>query len=346
MLTGSMCSAIPFPSGNQLTTMSTGAANYAVAGNGTLIYLTGAPSRTGSRRSLVWVTREGREEPITAPERAYLYPRLSPDGTRIAVAGRDQEEDIWVWDIRRKLLTRLTFDHGADNYPVWSHDGRRIIFASARAGIANLYAQLSDGTGDAERLTTSVKLQHPHSVSPDGARIVFREEGGPTGVDLMALVQTGARRSEPLVVTPAAEMNAEVSPNGQWLVYESNESTQSEIYVRPFPRVDGGRWQISTAGGTRPMWSRNGRELFFLDANGAIFSAEIQTSGAFSTGNPRKILDGRYRTEGGGRTYDVSLDGQRFLMIKEPQPSELTATAPRILVVLNWFEELKARVAH
>ena len=169
----------PVPVVDQLTTMSTGAANFAVAANGTLVYLTGAPSRTGSRRSLVWVTRDGHEEPITAPERAYLYPRLSPDGTRIVVAGRDQEEDIWVWDIRKKLLTRLTFDHGTDTYPVWSHDGRRIIFASARDGIANLYAQLADGTGDAERLTKSAKLQHPHSVSPDGARIVFREEGGP-----------------------------------------------------------------------------------------------------------------------------------------------------------------------
>ena len=162
----------------------------------------------------------------------------------------------------------------------------------------------------------------------------------------MALVQQGGvPRSEPLIVTPAAELNGEVSADGQWLAYESNESGQNDIYVRPFPKVEGGRWQISTAGGTRPMWSRNGRELFFLDASGALFAAEIQTSGAFSTGNPRKILDGRFFTDAGGRTYDVSRDGQRFLMVKEPQPSELTSTSPRIVVVVNWFEELKARAA-
>jgi serine/threonine protein kinase/Tol biopolymer transport system component len=334
----------PAPVVEQVTTMPTGAANYALADNGTLVYLTGGVSRQVARNSLVWVTRQGREEKIpTAPERAYLYPRLSPDGTRIALDVRDQEEDIWVWDFGQKLLTRLTFDRGSDQYPVWTPDGRRIIFGSARAGTANLYSQLSDGTGKPERLTTSVKLQHPQSISPDGVRIVYREEGGATGVDLMALVQNGERPGEPLVVTPAAELNAEVSPNGRWLAYESNESGQHEIYVRPFPQVDGGRWQISTAGGTHPLWSRNGRELFFLDPNHALFAVAVQTTGAFSTGNPRKLLDSRYIV-GPGRTYDVSLDGQRFLMIKSPL-AEQTAASGRIVVVLNWFEELKARAA-
>jgi serine/threonine-protein kinase len=333
----------PAPVVEQVTTMATGAANYALADNGTLVYLTGGVSRPVARNSLVWVTRQGREEKITAPERAYLYPRLAPDGTRIALDVRDQEEDIWVWDLGQKLLTRLTFDRGSDQYPVWTPDGRRIIFGSARAGTANLYAQLSDGTGVPERLTTSVKLQHPHSISPDGVRIVYREEGGATGVDLMALVQNGERRGEPLVVTPAAELNAEVSPNGRWLAYQSNESGQHEIYVRPFPQVDGGRWQISTAGGTHPLWSRNGRELFFLDPNNALLAVAVQTIGAFSTGNPRKLLDGRYIV-GPGRTYDVSRDGQRFLMIKPPL-AEQTAASGRIVVVLNWFEELKARAA-
>ena len=233
----------PAPVVEQVTTMSTGAANYALSANGTLIYLAGGVSRPVTRNSLVWVTRQGREEPITAPERAYHYPRLSPDGTRIALDVRDQEEDIWVWELRRKMLTRLTFDRASDQYPVWTPDGRRIIFGSARAGTANLYAQLSDGTGEPERLTTSVRLQHPHSISPDGTRIVFREEGGASGVDLMALVQDGERRSEPLVVTQAAELNAEVSPNGRWLAYESNESGR--------PRFTCGRSRRWTAGGGR-----------------------------------------------------------------------------------------------
>ncbi len=211
----------PAPVVEHVTTMSTGAANYAVAANGTLVYLTGGVSRRVSRNSLVWVTRQGREEPITAPERAYYYPRLSPDGTQIALDVRDQEEDIWVWDLRRKMLTRLTFDRASDQYPVWTPDGKRIIFGSARAGTSNLYGQLSDGTGEPERLTTSVKLQHPNSISPDGARIVFREEGGVGGVDLIALVENrnGRRSSEPLVVTPAGELNADVSPDGRWMAY-------------------------------------------------------------------------------------------------------------------------------
>jgi serine/threonine-protein kinase len=333
----------PAPVVEHVTTMSTGAANYAVAANGTLVYLTGGVSRQVSRNSLVWVTRQGREEPITAPERAYLYPRLSPDGTQIALDVRDQEEDIWVWDLRRKMLTRLTFDRASDQYPLWTPDGKRIVFGSARAGTANIYAQLSDGTGEPERLTTSVRLQHPLSISPDGARIVFREEGGASGVDLMALVQNsnGRRSAEPLVVTPSAELNAEVSPDGRWMAYESNESGQTEVYVRPFPHVDGGRWQISTSGGRAPVWARNGRELFFVDPNNALLSVAVRTSGAFATGNPSRILEPRYLV-GPGRTYDVSADGQRFLMIKQAQQSEPAASA-RIIVVLNWLEELKAR---
>ncbi len=138
---------------------------------------------------------------------------------------------------------------------------------------------------------------------------------------------------------------AEISPNGRYIAYKSNESGQVEIYVRPFPQVDSGRWRISTSGGTRAAWARNGRELFYLDASNALIAVQVQTSGStFSTGNQAKVFDGKYAEPFPARHYDVSADGQRFLMLKEVAAGDPNATPASLVVVLNWFEELKARV--
>ena len=155
-------------------------------------------------------------------------------------------------------------------YPVWTPDGRRLAFRSQRSGPHNLFWQAADGTGPVERLTESPNEQSPHAFSPDGTRLLIREERPTTGADLALLTLEGERRVETLVQTTFTERNGEISPDGRWLAYQSDESGQFEIYVRPFPDVNSGRWQISTGGGTRPLWARRGRELFYVAPDGAV----------------------------------------------------------------------------
>jgi serine/threonine-protein kinase len=273
---------------------------------------------------------------------------VSPDGTRLALDVRDQENDIWIWDLKRQTMQRLTFDPGLDRSPLWTPDGRRVIFSSQRGGITNggnLFWQAADGTGTVERLTTSGAAQYPTSISPDGTRVFFRDDNPKSRRDVAMIALDGQRPIQPLFQTPFDEENAEISPDGHWLAYQSNESGQNQVIVRPFPKVDDGRWQISTTGGSRPAWARSGKELFYLDANNLLMTVPVQTSPTFSAGNPAKVFEGRYLVPNNGRTYDVSPDGQRFVMIKGPAIDERSkAPSASIVVVLNWLEELKQRV--
>ncbi|MGH9257840.1 MAG: protein kinase domain-containing protein, partial [Vicinamibacterales bacterium] len=310
-----------------------------VSQNGTLVYVTGGQV---TARTLAWVDRQGQEEPIKAPVRAYTYPRLSPDGTRFALDVRDQENDIWIWDFARETLSRFTFGPAQDLYPVWTRDGRRLVLASYRPGASNLFWQAADGAGTAEQLTESAINQSPYTTSADGTRIVFREDGTKTGQDLMLLTLNKERQVQPLVQTTFNELNAELSPDGRWFAYESNESGEYEIYVRPFPDATNGRWQISTGGGTRPLWARSGQELFYLSPSGALMAVRVEHGATFTASTPTTLFEGRYYMGGAanvGRTYDVSPDGRRFLMMKAD-----ASTPASLVVVLNWFEELKRLV--
>jgi Tol biopolymer transport system component len=170
----------------RLVTTDSGAGDFALAADGTLVYVDAPAGLTGTARRLVWVDRAGHEEPFAAPPRAYVYPQLSPDGTRVALDIRDQEQDLWTWDLRRSTLTRLTFEPGQDGNPVWTPDGQRIIFNSDRAGgQLNAWWQAADGTGAAERLTTSSNPQFPTAIAPDGTAVIFAEETPTMGRDLM-----------------------------------------------------------------------------------------------------------------------------------------------------------------
>ncbi len=180
---------------------------------------------------------------------------------------------------------------------------------------------------------------YPTAFSPDGAQLLITTAGRAAGGWDIGIVSTqGERRPTPLIETASDELNAELSPDGQWLAYQSNESGQDEVYVRPFPNVEQGRWLVSRGGGT-PVWSRNGRELFYLGAPGRVMAVPIQPGRTFAAGNPQQVLEGPYLTRG-FRTYDVSPDGQRFLMIKDTAAAE----GPTLVVVQNWFEELRQRV--
>jgi Tol biopolymer transport system component len=334
---------------SRLITTPYGAGDFAAAADGTLVYVD-APGSLASlavnARTLAWVDRTGKEEPLAAPPHAYQHPRLSPDGTRVALASTDQENDLWIWDLRRATLTNLTLDPRQDFFPVWTPDGRRIIFSSNRSGQNNLWWQAADGTGAAERLTTSTNPQLVTGITPDGTAVVFYEVTPTMGRDLLQLALDGTRRVTPLLQTKFDELNGIVSPDGRWLAYESNTSGSFEIYVRPFPNVVGGQWQVSTAGGRQPLWARSGKELFYVAGNGALSRVPVEASGTtWTAGTPMKLLEGRYDTGGGtlGRTYDVSPDGRRFLKIKVPG-SDASVAAPALIIVQHWDEELKRLV--
>ena len=236
--------------------------------------------------------------------------------------------------------------------------------------LSNLYSQAVDGTGTVDRLTTSAGQQFPSSITPDGTVVVGFENVSMAastqmapGVAWRVVLYPGAspasrsgpgssHSTSPSPVAPRAQplfdgVWAEFSPDGRYLAYQSaaGEPGRSEVYVRPFPRVNSGRWQISTAGGTRPAWARSGRELFFLDASNRLTAVPVETSGStFSAGKPAKVFDAKYAQPFPPRNYDVSPDGQRFLMIKDSVAGDPNATPASMVVVLNWFDELKAPV--
>ena len=319
----------------ETTANQTGAAQFAVSRAGSLVYL---PSAFGQNRTLAWRDRQGRDTLINAPPRAYGAPRISPDGTRIAIDARDQENDIWIWDTARETLTRLTFGPSQEVIPLWTPDSRRIVYSSNATGQSGLFWKPADGTGQAEPLMLSPGQVVPSSFSRDGKLLAFYAVGDSR---LMVLGLDGDRKPRPLTApAPFVERNPDISPDGRWIAYESNESGSYEIYVRPFPAVEQGRWQISTDGGTRPRWAPNGRELFYLERR-RLVSVSVQTGATFQFGKASPLFDLVNEAQPSpNRHYDVTPDGTRFVVIKDPQ----TATSLQLVVVEHWLEELKARV--
>jgi hypothetical protein len=211
---------------------------------------------------------------------------------------------------------------------------------SSRSGSPNIYSQAADGSGTVDRVTTSTSQQALGSFAPDGRSLVFQEISARTAVMLLRFEP--APHVEPLLQTAFASVAADLSPDGRWIAYYSNESGQNEVFVRPFPKVDAARFQISAGGGSRPAWSKDGKELFYFDATTAMMAAPVQTKPTFSAGKPTKLFDGPWYNVQATRPYDVSRDGQKFLMIKNA--SDPSSTPPTMTVILNWLEELKARV--
>ena len=331
-------SAVPVVEG-VLQSPVTGAAQYSFSGTGSLAYVPGGVQAAQSK--LVWVNRNGAEQPLAAPAHAYVFPRLSPDGRRVAVGITESESQTWLYDLSRDTLTRFTFEGNYNPVPVWTRDSKRIVFESNKEGVPNLFWQLADGSGGLERLTTSQNIHAPQSFSPDGQLLAFVEVDPMTGLDIWVL-RMSDRKAQPFLRTLFNEGASRFSPDGRWLAYSSDESGRNEIYVQPYPGP-GGKWQISTGGGTEPAWNPNGRELFYRSGD-KMMAVDVATQPSFAAGKPRTLFEGRYQPASVLiDNYDVSPDGQRFLMLK---PSEQTSSSSltQIVVVQNWFEELKRRV--
>ncbi len=323
----------------------TGTLNVAVTTTGTLVFVP-AGADVAPLRTLLWVDRQGRETAIPAPARPYDSARLSPDGTRIAVSIRDQENDIWTWDLARQTLARVTFDADMDICPVWMPDSRRVVFASSRTGAYNLYARDVDGAASDVRLTSGANTQVPGSVTPDGTRLIAHEVRPQTKSDLVRFALTpgvgaGLAAAEGLVETPFEEWNGEVSPDGRFIAYQSEESGQSEVYVRPSEVGATARWQLSSGGGAEPVWTLGGRELIYRDAAQRLTAVSVDTNGpVFRPGRPSTLGVTVEPMGVAWRTYDVSSDGQRFLVMKAlpERPGDTSSTG--FVVVQHWFEEL------
>jgi serine/threonine protein kinase len=315
-------------------TSVSGAADFALTTDGTLIM---APATAETRRRLVWTDRNGRSTLLLEAADDYWLPRLSPDGSRLAVG---IGSDLWVIALNRLTRTRVTFGTSSTLFPyTWSADGLHITFSKVESKVGlDLYEASSDGSGQPQLLCAGEHRQWGTSWSPDGRALVFYEQHPTTLRDIWILLRGGERK--PLLVTQYQERAPRFSPDGRWLAYVSNDSGRDEVFVRPFPGP-GARITVSTAGGSEPVWTTNGSEIFYRNGD-QMMAAPVQMKPSFAIGRATKLFTGNYeRDRGSGAAnanYDVTTDGQRFVMIEPP------AASSHFVVVLNWFEELKQRV--
>ena len=329
-----------------------GNAQFDVSAAGLLVYVQAA-SREVPVHVAEWVNRDGEGAALWDEANTYAEPRVSPDGTKVSfmvLAGRNW--DMWTYDIDRDVSTRLTFDSAFDGPAVWSPDSQEIIFSSDVNGANNLYRRRADGSGDIVRITENPDTtQYVSDWSSDGRYVLLTSNDG-TGGDAIHFLEMGEEPAETqtfLPATGAAQAEAMFSPNGRWVAYQSAESGQVEVYVRPFPPA-GGKWQVSDAGGAYPQWSANGRELYYRNDEGIALVAVETEEETFTAGRARQLFRGAFR--GGLRGvsldgiqfahYDVAPNGQ-FVMFPAP-PTEEKPNVEWLQVVDNWFTELNRRV--
>jgi Tol biopolymer transport system component len=313
------------------------AGQFSISDSGWLVYTEGG-ILPDQQNSLVWVDHKGGAEPIASIKAPFFVPRLSPDGQRIAYITIGRESGVWVYDLNRGTASRLTGE-GKANFVTWTPDGKRVAFAWCKSGLPNLYWQPADGSSAMERLATSDHYQAPGSWSPDGATLAFVEEHPDTFYDTL-LLDLRSRHVTPFLNSRANERWPEFSPDGRWMAYESNESGHGEVYVRPYPGP-GGNWLISQDRGIEPLWARDGKQLFYRQwDHEQVWVVDVRTDGGFSASKPRLLFKAPGLDSGSPiRGWDLSLDGQRFLMVKleEAKPTPVT----EMVLVQNWFEELK-----
>jgi Tol biopolymer transport system component len=319
-----------------------------VSDNGTLIY---RPGVAGHSR-LVWVNRAGEPQDNAAPAGTYHEVSLSPDEKRVAFARPgDAGTDVWLTDLERRITSRFTFRPPVNNVPIWSPDGRQIVFASARDGRLDLYTRASDASGPETLLLRlqSQPILFPSDWSSDGRLLAYYRSDPKSQLDIWTLsLETGRRFGEagradsrdtpkpiPFLNAEFNESQGQFSPDSRWMAYVSDESGTQQVYVQSFPRL-GGQRQISTEGGTQPRWRRDGKELFYLAPDRKLMAVSVKMGVAFEADTPRALFQTELNTGDLRQSYAVSADGQRFLL-----NTPLEGGPPPITVVLNWPALLK-----
>jgi Tol biopolymer transport system component len=304
-----------------------------LSSSGTLVYLRGR-----AQFQPVVVTAGRAPKALNAePPGAYSTPRFSPDGRRVAMGVTTaNSQDIWIYDIDRNTFTRLTTD-GVNVRPEWTPDGRQVVFISQRAGKAGIWRQPVDGSGPAEKLFERDDLEPFEAlVSPDSKWLIIRTAPGATySRDILAMPLTGDTALTALVTSPYTESLPRLSPDGKWLAYQSNETTNFQIYVRPFPGA-GGRVPVSDLGGTEPIWGKDGKSLYYRGPVGEVVKVDVTTGANFSIGKRQVVLSGDYLTDSSHPNWDVDLNG-RFLMLRRAGAESQT------IVVHNWARELREK---
>jgi serine/threonine-protein kinase len=325
-----------------LMSRNSGVANFDVSANGDLLYIPGRAE--GGARTLYWVDRRGAAEKLPLPPRSYLHPRISPDGRQLAIEIEGSSHDVFVYDFARGVLSNVTTD-GVSHWPVWSPDGAWIGYRSGPMGRFRLFQVPADRSRPAQRIAAEGYSQSFESYSPDGRAVVYTLEnrGLPTKIAIARL--EGDAKPQPRDETKFAEGSPKVSPDGHWLAYCSSESGKPEAYVQAFPGP-GAKTQVSSEGGTDPVWRRDGRELFYRNGD-SMMTVAVSTASGFSAGRPQELWKGEY-SHGMSSScglpgltssnYDVSPDGQHFLMINRAGPDT------QVILVYNWAKEVRERL--
>jgi eukaryotic-like serine/threonine-protein kinase len=315
---------------------ASGTAIFSVSQNGVLAYQS---SPHGEVSQLTWFDRSGKRIEAVGDEADYYHPRLSHAGRRIAVAISDPAHylDIWVYDLPRRVSTRLTFGPAVNIFPIWSPDDEQIVFASNRRGFHDLYQRAASGTGQDRLLFSSVRSsKFPTDWSREAGALAFHstDPSVKTGSDIWVL-SVAEGKASPFVSGPFSEMSPQFSPDGRWMAYASAESGRFEIYVQPFPAA-GAKWQISTAGGSYPRWRRDGNEIFYVSPDNELMAVELTTAQGFAVGTPKPLFRTRIKSLDIGFQYDVAPDGNRFLINTVAEEDRADA----VTVVQNWTAEL------
>jgi serine/threonine-protein kinase len=320
-----------------------GSLDLTLSQTGTLMYVTGGVAEDPNE--MVWVDRDGRHTAVDPGWLGEFYtPALSPDGSRLAVSiVGDAGRDLWVKQLDTGPLSRLTFPEGSDHRPWWSRDGRSVLFVSERGETRDLYRRRADGVGQAEPVLVLPEPVNQGEFSADGEWLVYRT-GRNDALDVYARRTSGDTTALPIIADPNInEHSPALSPDGKWLAYVSDESGQWELYVRPFPNVDDGRWQVSTAGASEPVWAPSGRELFYKNTADEMMSSEVQTNPSFMVGQQRVLFSASdYYSYAFHPQYDVTPDGEQFVMVRFRSVGE----AGSLVVVENWLDELVERVGN
>ncbi len=319
---------------------TTGMVHFAIAEDGTLAYVPGGSG--ANMRRIAWVDRKGLVQQTELAPAQYNDVRLSPDGSRAAIlTGSTGSGDVWVFDLVRGTSTRLTFNT-RNSTPIWSADGKDICYAEIDPGMptsTTIMCKPADGSRDAEPIASLGGTSYLKAITPDGLLAIVDSERNTSDSNIVQLKLDQGATPTDLVRTPFSEYASALAPDGRWLAYQSNESGRPEIYVRDMSGA-GGRWQISTAGGVEPRWSHDGRELYYRNFS-QLMSVAVTTASTFQAGKPEPLFEGIFdlRTNS-GITYDVDPKGNRFLMMRPAEES----TASSVMIVLNWFDELRRLV--